>query len=105
MQEVQVSDVEGVGFEIVDFLNQFVVEYLPKAMKDRAEEFKDFKIVREEFIDSHVLKILAYLCKWLYARRYTNTKIEFNLKNEEVEMDDQSLDNIEKENEIESNAN
>lgn len=58
--------------DIVDFVNPFLLDYLPKYVKQYNLEHKEFFSVK------HIMRVIEYLFNWLHIKKYTGHKLTRN---------------------------
>lgn len=58
--------------DIVDFVNPFVLNYLPKYITEYGLQNREF------FQAKHIMKVIEYLFNWLLMKKYTGHKLTRN---------------------------
>jgi len=56
----------------VDFVNPFILDYLPKYVRQYGFENKEFFQVK------HIMRVIEYLFNWLHIKKYTGHKLNRN---------------------------
>ena len=64
------------GRDILELTNQFITDLVGDYIRDLKPN--ELQLIKEEHINTHMIKLTQYFCNWIYFRKYTNSQLQLN---------------------------